>query len=123
MVGVALVAGAMYYDCERLARPEWQFGGHTRLLWTGTGYLLVDVLRHPVPLPAWNDPRPGEELRAEQSKPLEQFSLRKTNASEPYDWTALIFALLGLAYASSPYPGKDVATINRTAVHAAIVSG
>ena len=123
LVGVSLVAGIIYYDCERLARPEWQFGGHARLLWTGGGYLLADVLRNPVPLPAWNDPRPGEVLRAEQSKPLEPFSLRTTNASEPYDWTTLMVALFGLAYAASPALAGTMATGKRPAEHPVLVSG
>jgi 4-amino-4-deoxy-L-arabinose transferase-like glycosyltransferase len=106
MLGALLMAFTLfgwvtYYECERLARPEWGFGGSANLLWTGSSFLLVDLAENPLPLPL-DDPRPWEQVRAEQSSRLESVNLHSTNRSEPYHWTTLIFALLGLGYAVVP---------------------
>lgn len=123
LILVAVVAWVTYYECERLARPEWYFGGSASLLWTGNAYLLTDLARNPLPLPPASTVRPWEQVRKEQIAELAPISLRTTNASEPYDWTALIIALFGLAYASVPPPGRATAALERPAPRAIAVSG
>ncbi len=93
---VVVVGGLVFYESERLARPEWYFGGKASLLWTGSSYMLTDVLRHPVPLPSSDDPRGGEEIREAMTLPMDSLDLRKVNLSEPYHWSTLLIALFGL---------------------------
>ena len=123
LVLVAGLSWITYYECERLARPEWYFGGSASLLWTGGGYLLTDLAQHPLPLPPKDDPRPWEQVRAEEAQQLAPFDLHRTNASEPYDWTTLIVALFGLAYAATPALADTIATSERPAERAVLVSG
>lgn len=96
-----LVSGTAYYEAERLARPEWYFGGKSSLLWTGSGYLFADILQHPVPLPAPGDPRSGEQVREDLTRPIEASNLRTVNLSEPYHWASLALVLFGLGFAST----------------------
>lgn len=106
LVTISIVAGwLLYYEAERMARPEWYFGGKTSLLWTGSSYLLADVVQHPVPLPAATDHRSGEEIREAMTSPLGSADLRKVNLSEPYHWASLLVAAVGLLYASTSAPG------------------
>ena len=60
---ILLACAGLFYETERLAKPEWYFQGKASLLWTSSYYLLTDVATHPAPLPLANDPRPGEQLR------------------------------------------------------------
>ncbi len=98
-----LVVGCIYYDAQRLAKPEPYFGGTASLLWTGGGYLVTDLFSHPVSVPTFGDARTGEQLRVDLLSPLTNVSLRKVNLSEPYHWTSMLVALFGLIYASAPY--------------------
>lgn len=100
------IAGALYYECDRLAWPEWHFGGRASLLWTGDTFALADVLQHPVPLPARNDPRSGEELRDVQTAPIREFSIRLTNRSEPYYVASLWLGLAAIGCVAWPSLAK-----------------
>ena len=92
------ISGLVYYETERLAKPEWYFGGKATLLWTGSSYLLTDILKHPVPLPQSTDTRSGEEIREAVVNPIAANDLRRVNLSEPYHWSALLIALFGLVW-------------------------
>jgi hypothetical protein len=102
LMGLALVAGTLYYECERLARPEWYFGGSASLLWTGGGYLLTDLVHDPLPISPRDDPRSWEQIRTEQGRQLAPIGLRATNASEPYYWASLLVVLFGLGFLAAP---------------------
>lgn len=96
---VVLVVAGVCYEANRLARPEWYFGGQASLLWTGGGYLLTDVIERPSDLPFANDPRRGEQLRVDLVRQLSDVSLRRVNRSEPYHWTSLLVVLYGFGFA------------------------
>lgn len=94
---------AVYWESERLARPGWQFEGRWSLLWTGTYYLLTDVVdRHPVPLWQVDDLRPLEQVQAEMKRAMEDVNLNRLNRSEAYHWTSMMVSLLGLAFVVTP---------------------
>jgi hypothetical protein len=124
-VAIALSLG-IFYEIERLARPEWYLGGKWSLLWTGGSYPLVDVMRDPVPLPGPEDTRSGEELRLVQSKQLEPYDNRHTNASEPYHWASLIIALFGLFHTALANAGalrfREPRTVNAVGERLAPIS-
>lgn len=98
---LVLVSGITFYESERMARPEWYFGGKASLLWTGSNYLLSDVIQHPVPLPLIDDHRSGEVIREAMTQPLDKFDLRKVNLSEPYHWASFLVAIFGLLFVST----------------------
>ncbi len=109
LILVLLLYGGIYYECERLARPEPYFGGEASLLWTSSSYLFTDLLQHPIPLPASNDPRSGIEIREDMKAQLRDFDLRRVNKSESYDWSTMFVALLGVVYAVAiPRHGDNV---------------
>lgn len=101
-----VICSGLYYETERLAKPEWYFQGKASLLWTGSYYLFTDVVQNPVLLPTTDDPRSGEEIREALTAPIENVNLRTVNLSEPYHWSSLLVALLGLAYASTSPRGS-----------------
>ena len=103
LIACVLLSTAYLFDeAERLAMPEPYFGGPATLLWTGGGVLLTDLVAHPVEFPWAGDPRPWETVRVELGAPLEPVSLNRVNRSEPYHWSSLLAALLGLACAAAP---------------------
>lgn len=98
---IFLACAGLFYETERLAKPEWYFQGKASLLWTSSYYLLTDIATHPAPLPLEDDPRSGEQIREYATAPVEPMNLRTVNLSEPYHWASLLVALLGLAYAAT----------------------
>ncbi len=88
----------IYYEAEHLARPEWWAGGRWRLLWTGSSYLLTDVLDHPTPLWGIDEPKTFDNTYGKIYGPLEGLNLNRVNRSEPYHWTSLLISLLALTY-------------------------
>jgi len=110
---VALLCAVIYYEVERLARPEPHFEGQASLLWTGSSYLLTDVFAYSTPLPGKNDPRTGEELRRDTQGRMDAVDLHFTNLSEPYHWTTLMVVLSGLIYALGPLKRGEPAGTRR----------
>ncbi len=107
LIACVLLSTAYLYDeAERLALPEPYFGGPATLLWTDSGVLLTDLVAHPVEFPWAGDPRPWETVRVELGAPLEPVSLNRVNRSEPYHWSSLLAALLGLVCAAAPAAAK-----------------
>lgn len=97
---IVAFSSGIYYECDRLAKPEFYFGGKASLLWTGSSYLLTDLLQHPMPLPPpQTDPKSGEEIREDMRAQLREIDLRRVNRSEPYHWTTMLVALFGAIYA------------------------
>ncbi len=92
-----LTTWTLYYETERLARPEPFFDGHASLLWTGSYYLLTDVIERPVPIWSVDDPRPVSQVHADLERTLADVNLNRINRSEPYHWVSLGLALFGLA--------------------------
>ena len=107
---VLTIGAGLSYESERLARPEYYFQGQASLLWTGSVYLLPDVLSFPLPLPEAGDPRDGEQLRRDLGGPLDAIDLRRENRSEPFHWTTLMVALFALAYSSLSWGTKRFPT-------------
>lgn len=105
LAALLLFAAGLYYECGRMALPERYFGGSSSLLWTGSSYLLTDLWSKPVPMPAIDDAKSGEQVRADVFRPIEEFSLRRVNRSAPYHWATLLVALFGLVYLASSARG------------------
>ncbi len=98
---VTVTTAGIYYDIERLARPEWWFGGKWSLLWTGSSYLFTDVVRYSDSLSTEQSPRSASDMNWELIRPLAPLDLRRVNRGEPYHWSSFLLALLGLTFAAA----------------------
>jgi hypothetical protein len=108
VVSIVVLCSGIWYETERLARPEPYFEGKSSLLWTSSSYLLTDLARNAVPLPAIDDPRSGEEIRDEFKTRFKELDLKHVNRSEPYHWTTMIVALFGLVYILFPITSQSI---------------